>query len=327
MRQIAIVVALLYAPYAGAAQAPDKAEQRARWEQTQLDQRKFERKLFAEAGFAPIAEMLVEKREVRRVLLQDPYMILAVPGIELERRVDGSVTLRLQYQGWSSPPAPVDRAAWDELARLEPEVFAKPALRVTRSEPAPSSPPPHCHGWMARIQADHERITSWTTCSGGGLTPAAIYASRLAGLAVSTTPKCKVEQGNEFWSFTNCFKVTFELDDPALEAQFAALRKDYDEAPGAERLAEARNALRAPGLALGNEAWLAAREAIRRFRETHSTRQDRLQKLEKLYRDATNASDGDRAKMRRAIEHWSDFLRSTETNYSRLLQDLAWASR
>ncbi len=85
------------------------------WLRAQESQRAFERELFDRAGFPSIAEQNLEGREVRRLLLRDPYGMLAVPGVELERLSNGRIKLRLQYVGWSSAPKAVDRSAWDKL--------------------------------------------------------------------------------------------------------------------------------------------------------------------------------------------------------------------
>jgi len=46
------------------------------------NQAKFEQRLFTQAGFKPLADMLEAKRIVRRALFEDPYMMLPIPGVE-----------------------------------------------------------------------------------------------------------------------------------------------------------------------------------------------------------------------------------------------------
>lgn len=329
MKQTVSLMALLIAaPVAVQAQALSDLEQRAQWDRGQAAQRKFEHNQFTQAGFASIAEVRAEGRDVRRLLPEDPYMMLPVPGIELERLPDGRVTLRLQYRGWSSKPVPVDAAAWDALALQEGAVFARPVFRraPAQAPPAspPASPPPICHGWIARFEADYGRTASWAQC-GGGKTPAYNYAIRVVELAIGTKPGCTFEADNPFFSFSKCFAPTQALDDPELDAKFAVLRKEYDEAPGAERLAEARRALNVPGLTLGSKPWLDGRAAVKRFRDVQKLREDRLQQLRQLASARVNASDADKAKMQQTIAHWADFIRSQESNYSDLLQRLVWA--
>ena len=47
-------------------------------------QRAFEHRLFVQAGFSPIAQAGAGGSEIRRLLLFDPYMILPIPGVELQ---------------------------------------------------------------------------------------------------------------------------------------------------------------------------------------------------------------------------------------------------
>jgi hypothetical protein len=277
-----------------------------------------------------MAEMTVEAREVRRLLLRDPYGMLPIPGLELEREIGNRVSLRVQYRGWSSDPVAVDRATWDALARLEASVFAPPvstpnAGLATPTQQLPSEPPPRvCHGWSVTIAASYSRAAAWSSC-GGKQTAAYDYAVRFINLALSTKPGCTRDGADIFWSFSNCFSPTPRLDDAELEAKVAVLRKEYDEAPGADRLAEARRALSAPGLAVGNQAWLDARTAVDRFKKVQELRQERLRQLQQLAFGQSNFSPADRAKVQQTIEHWSQTLRSQESNYSELLQRLAWA--
>jgi hypothetical protein len=308
------------------AEARTEAEQRALWDRGQAEQRKFEHRLFTDAGFQSIAEVRADGHDVRRLLLEDPYMILPVPGLELERLSDGQVTLRVQYRGWSSKPVPVDRAAWEELARHEATAFARPEFRPMPTQLASAMPPPPiCHGWIVRLEADYQRSASWAEC-GGKEGPVHAYALRMIALAIATRPECTLEPNNPFWSFSKCFGAKASLDDPELDAQFAELRKQFDEAPGADRLSEARQALIAPGIAMGNKQWLDAREAIRKFSDVEEGRRQALRKLQELSGKAAKASDADKAKIRQTIAAWSDFLRSQEHNYAELLQSLAWPS-
>ena len=141
---------------------------------------------------------------------------------------------------------------------------------------------------------------------------------------MGTRPSCNVERNDPFWSFSRCFAPTDSLDDPALEATYAILRREYYEAPGADRLAEARRALQAPALSIGSPAWRDARAAIARVKEVHDYREARLRRLRQLAAGAPNAAPADRAKMRQAIEAWSQFLQAQQRNYAELLERLAW---
>jgi hypothetical protein len=319
---------------APAAHAQTEVEQRARYERGQAEQRAFEHRLISQAGFPPIAEAQAAGRVVRRVVLSDPYGMIPMPGIELEQLPDGRVTLRLQYRGsssvalnpsWVSDPIAVEPSAWEELSALEQPLFTRPPFRPVDPAslpPPPSQPPPICHAWSARFEADRERTASWSGC-GGTDHPGYRYAARVAQLAVRGKAGC-AEEGDPLSSFSRCFALTMPLDDPALQTEFAILRKEYDEAPGSERLSAARVALRAPGLTLGSEAWLAARDAVGQFREVHELRRQRLNRLVLLSGSATNASAADRAKLQFTLASWSQFVQSQEANYAELLQGLAW---
>lgn len=327
MKRVRFFLSLLVVSPSGAL-AQLETEQRGRWERFQAAQRIFEHRLFTEAGFAPISEVRAAGRHVRRLLLHDPYMILPVPGIEVERSAGKRLTLRLQYRGWTGEPVSINPAAWQTLASHEQAVFAKPQPPPARDQamlasPPPTSPPAVCHGWIARFEADEERTASWSEC--GSVRSAAYdYAAHLIELAINTRADCAFEPDNAFWSFNRCFAPKESLDDPKLEATFAVLRKEFGEAPGAERLAEARRALNTPGLTLGNQVWMDARAAIAKVQEVDQFRRYRLQKLEQLAYRASDASSADKAKMRQTIENWSDFVRSQERNYSELLRRLVW---
>lgn len=312
--------------FASTAYGETAAEQRAQSNPSPAVQRAFEHRLFTEAGFAPIAVVQADGRDVRRLLLEDPYMMLPMPGVELERLGDGRVTLRLQYRGWSSDPVQIDRASWDALASQERAVFRNPAFQPgrTKAESGAASPPPICHGWMARLEAGRERAASWAAC-GGGQGPLYDYAVRMVELAVQSKARCSFEPKDPFWSFNKCVAPTASLSDPTLDAKFAALRKAYSDSPGAERLAEARRALNTPGITLGSKAWLDARAAVVKFKEVQDFRREQLRQLQELAYSAPNAPAEDKAKMDQAINSWTEFLRSQELNYSALLRRLVWA--
>jgi len=321
MKRHVFLSLLFLASYAQAQAPPDE---RARWEERQASEHRFRASMFTRAGFAPIEEVQAGGRQVRRLLLIDPYMMLPVPGIELERHADQRVTLRLQYYGWSSDPVPVDRGSWDALQSIERPAFTAPAYvaapaRESASPPPP--PPPICHGWRIWLQADAGRTAGWSEC-GGRRGPAYDYGMEIVALAMRTRPSCNVERDNPFWSFNRCFAPTESLDDPALEATYAILRREYYQAPGGDRLAEARLALQAPALWIGNPAWRNARAAIARVKEVNDYREARLQQLRQLAASAPSASPADRAKMRQAIEAWSHFQQAQQRNYVDLLERL-----
>jgi hypothetical protein len=320
------IFGLIFLPISAvSAQMLSEDEQRERWTRAKAAQHEFESELFNRAGFPSIAELTLEGRKVRRLLLRDPYGFLHLPGVELERHDDKKVTLRLQYVGWSSDQVLVDPAVWDEIASQESAVFTVPEFRPVLTPSEPSEPPPVCHGWSARFQADYQRTASWSGCGGGTTSPRLDYAVAIAELAVATNPDCAFNRANPFFSFKECFVASPKLDDPELERTYSVLRDEYNKAPGAVRLAEARRALNVPELTMGSQSWLDARAAIARVKAVQDSRREHLRRLQQLASTASDASAADTAKMQQTIQTWSRFLNAQQANYADLLQRLVWA--
>lgn len=293
--------------------------------QDSVFERGYSRERFVAAGFTPIEEADWAGRDVRRLLPSDPYMILPVPGIEIERRANGRVTLRLQYRGWASEPVTIDRAAWQDLSHRERAAFAPPppAPRPTGSPATHSS----CHSWSVQLQATGGRHAAWSPCPGARAAEAVrAYAVRMIELALATRPDCK--RGDDvFDAFEACFRPSRALDDPRLDAEFATLRAEYDAVDSARPLGLARSALAEPGLVLGSPGWKAAREAIAKVKETNDYRRARLDRLRALAFRARGASPADKAKINDALLGWSQFLDAQDRNYSELVTRLAWMDR
>jgi hypothetical protein len=147
---------------------------------------------------------------VKRALFGDPYMMLPVPGVEIERMPDGSVTLKVIGRGVSSAPAVLPTSVWEHLTKLQGTLFTRkpyvPWDPPKADAPMPA-PPPVCHGWIVRFgTADKagQGSGSWAQC-GGGNEPALAFATEIARLAVSTRPACKFDEANPFWAFSACF--------------------------------------------------------------------------------------------------------------------------
>jgi hypothetical protein len=162
------------------------------------------------AGFQRLETFAAEKRTVKRVLFEDPYMMIPVPGVEIERMFDGSVTLKVVGRSGPSAPATLRASAWDELTALQGALFRpKPYVPwdpPKADEPLPA-PPPICHGWIIRFgKVDEAGVGSgsWTQC-GGSDRPGFAFAREVARLAVSTRPGCKFDEADPFWSFNACF--------------------------------------------------------------------------------------------------------------------------
>lgn len=305
------------------AMAQDIAAQRAQWAKDQQAEHDFRQKQFAEAGFASIDDMRAANRDVRRLMLNDPYGFLPIPAVEVERKADGEVQMTLQYRGWREGPIALDRRTWDRLqqydaAAFEPEEY-QPAPQIK-----PGEAPPVCHAWMAHLQSSSGKTAGWWQCRQGP-GPQLSMVRVIVQAALAARPDCKEAEEDPLWAFSKCFGAKDELDDSKLEAVYSVLRKEYEEVPAADRLMEARIALRDPELKLGNAKWLEARAAVSRVREAMDYRRDRLQRLIELEHKAKDASAADRAKMRQAIQNWSQFTQSQWVNYSELLVGLAWA--
>lgn len=186
------------------------AEQRSDYERGQIGQARFEQKLFIDAGFGPLSDLIPQKRMVKRALFQDPYMFMQLPGVEIERLRKGSVTLRIVNRQGKTAPVALLASTWARLTRLEGTLF-RPRPYVPWDPPTadrpPPSPPPICHGWIVRFGALDKagaRSASWAQC-GGDAEPGSGYANEIARLAVSTRPQCKFDQSNPLWSFSKCF--------------------------------------------------------------------------------------------------------------------------
>ncbi len=281
-----------------------ESERFERWTEAQRLQRAFEHKQFSEVGFPSIAEAQVQGRDLRRALINDPYRIIHLPGLEFERHDDGRVTLRVQFLGWSREPVEIDRERWDEFAALETDVFAPPEYDAVAT--SGRTPPPRrgvCHGWIVRFTAALDKTESWSQC-GGKPGPARNYAIAMIDAAISTRKDCEFESDRPFWSFSECFQAKAELDDPELSARFAEIRAAYHRATSSEELAEARLLIRDTDFVVGDQDWFAARAAVDRVRAKDAERQRLLQRLRKLLADSKAISKADRVRLTRTISHW-----------------------
>jgi hypothetical protein len=289
----------------------------------------FARQQFADAGFGPMAERAEEGRQVRRLLLFDPYGMAAVPAAAIERERDGRVTLTIRYRRWQTDPVALSPTAWAELKALEVAAFAPPPVTPPRDPGAPilppPPPPPICHGWFARMAADGDRLANWAAC--GGKDDARLaYLSRFVAIALATRPSCP-QGGSEdaFWSYRRCFAQGSRLDDAALDARFAPLVAEWEALPGSDRLMEARMSLRAAQDApLGSPPWLAARDAVAKFKVIQDRRRSMLNDLRVINGAGRQGSPGDRARIGEAMEGWASWIPSQDANYIELANALIW---
>ncbi len=281
---------------------------------------------FVDAGFAPIEDVVEAHRDVRRVLIHDPYWILGTPGIEIERYGDGRAVLRLQYHGWRSQTQPLPVETWNALAKLEAAAFAPPpppTPSLTAQTDAP--PPPICHGWSAAFLSGDGRDGHWSQCYSPVDDGAHAYVVALVKAALATAPACPVDDETLFLSYQKCFGAGQTLDDPGLNAQYAALMPVFQDPQGSTLLNAARQAVTAPGIAVGNDVWRQARDAIARLKTYDDSQADALRRLRRLLYLASNASDADRTRIRNLIATVSDFQNGQQVNYAGVLTQLAWA--
>lgn len=302
-----------------AAPVSAQGSDRERGDEAQPADIAFNHRQFDDAGFIPIAEFQAGNREVRRLIVRDPYGFLPIPGVEIEKRRNGTVTMRLQYREWRTEPEPIDAAAWSRLVARDKDMFAP---REFRSAPAvdPSRPPPVCHGWQLIVQSSNGEAGSWWECQDGA-GPRADYVRAFIDIALAARPACPRETDNR-WAFQKCFGETNDLDDKDVGGRFKAILKELEEAPSAKRLAAARMALRAQGLELGNTQWLEARQAVTLLLETGAIQRRKLQELIRLEYQSKAATKLDKLRMQRVIRHWSQQLNAWEQNKTEVLRQL-----
>lgn len=273
------------------------------------------------AGFPPIQP---QGFAFRRVMLSDPYMMMGVPGLEVRRDAAGTVDLVVQYPEWRSQPVAIPADLWDAVA--DDQAFApppRPAHDPTRSA---SRPPPICHDWSALIQDETGRTGAWHGCSGEAAAVRDV-ALRIVAAAMTTRPDCDPESPSPLFAFQRCFGIGSELDDPALEAVFAPLRRDWDGLPGAQVLAAARRALQGQGMRQGDAAWTRARAAVDDVRAIQTRRRELIRDVGQLAYRARSGSQADRYRLRLSLEHWSDFTNAQDGNTLDLLEQLLAVER
>lgn len=190
---------------------PRTADQRRRFEQEQVEQRAFELSFFDKIGFTPLASATAAHRQLRRVFYNDPYFMLPIPAVEIERRKDGTVTLRVIGYGWKTAPATLSPQIWDQLGRNDAVLFKKHVFKPWNEIPLglPPPPPPICHVWVVRLAntgpQGEQTASAVGSCHADYDHTGMDYAAEVARLALGTRPDCKDEPRNELWSFQQCF--------------------------------------------------------------------------------------------------------------------------
>lgn len=190
------------------------AEQRDIYEKGQAAQKRFEQRLFEEAGFRPLDSYASTGRAVIRALFEGPYMMLPMPGFEIERARNGKITLTVIGRAGQRTSTPMPASTWTQLVSKQGSLF-KPRPYVPwdppKADEAPEPAPPICHGWEVRFgKTDKTGVGSgsWGTCSGDDQ-PGSAYAKEIARVAVSARPSCRFEAASPFKSFADCFSPPY----------------------------------------------------------------------------------------------------------------------
>ena len=217
----ACLLVVLLAPFSafashGLAAEPDWS--RARYGRITTQQNAFTQSRLMEHGLTPLWTLQTQRRQVRQAIFSDPYMMMRLPAVEIERRRDGVVTLVVRGPNRVLEPVVLPPSAWAELMQSEqanPDVFGsfgsyetwkkrvKAAQRST--EPMPH-PPPICHAWGVTIGSTGREGVRFGGAGGcGGDREKMAHVALYARLAVSTRPACVFKPDNPFWSFRDCF--------------------------------------------------------------------------------------------------------------------------
>lgn len=177
---------------AGCAHPPAVSPGEQLYRTSRARQHAFEQRLIQEA-FGPETP-LPRGAERRRMVVSDPYMMMAPVGVEVLRGADRRVLIRFGVRGTSTPYSAAAPSAWTRATAGDALLFRppppyRPPPPVT-SPPPP--PPPICHGFIMRFEradASGARFDSAAQC---GLPEAAVlnYAVDLAALGLESRPAC-----------------------------------------------------------------------------------------------------------------------------------------
>lgn len=213
LEALAILTAQLHTP---PVTFPPKGspEQQAAFEQGQAHRQRFEQEQFEKGGFRPLRAFVAENRQVKRVLLSDPYFMRAIPGVEIEKRPDGAVQLSIVDAAGYTAPAPLKPSDWTHLNELQGTLFrSEPYVPWDPPSDDPNHqsrrPPPIRHAWGALFgTADDTGMTSgsWSGANGFEDEPKFLFLKEVLKLAVQTRRSCTFNPTNPINSFTTCFE-------------------------------------------------------------------------------------------------------------------------
>lgn len=272
----------------------------------------------AASGFVPLDEMTFGGREVRRVLPVDPYGMLPIPGIELERHADGRQTLRAQYRGWTGQAYDVSPREWEQVSGLEAAAYAPPAKSSGRSDP---NVVVHC--WSGFLEASPDRAASWWGCN-DRTRAAQAYTEAVLTLAMRKMD-CPASKKEALWRFSDCLAKTRQLDDPTLAAKLTELRARWEKQrePGANILANARLALRAARATRTDALVATARDAVLAFGRQQEALRAILQTGFFPLRAAEARGGGSAVILDETRRAWLKDINAQDRNYIGLVEELA----
>lgn len=270
------------------------------------------------AGFTPLAEMTFGGRDVRRVLPVDPYGMLPIPGVELERHADGRRTFRAQYRGWTGQVYDVSPGEWQQVSDLEAAAFAPPA-----KSSAGSNPNAIVHCWSGLLEASPDRASSWWGCN-DGTRPAQAYAEAVLTLTMRKM-NCPPREKETLRRFSECLARTRKLDDPTLAAKLTELQGRWEKQrePGSEILARARRALKAARATRTDSLIGTARDAVFAFGRQQEALRTILQTGFYPLQAAEERGGGNAVIVDDTRRNWREDINSQDRNYIELLEELA----
>ncbi|MGC6401772.1 hypothetical protein ACNI3Q_14470 [Sphingomonas sp. FW199] len=305
-------VAAIAAPVA-AQTAPDPATAA----KVDADNARYAERSMAERGFVPMAEMRFAGRDVRRVLPSDPYGIMPIPGVEMERHRDGRMTIRVVHHRWTDEARPMTQAEWDAIAALEPAAFAP-----FRDPDLVRRPNVVTHCWSGMIAASPGAHATWG-CSTRE-PPAATYSAAVLELAMAKQG-CAASDRDVWSRFSDCFKDGGVPGDPGVAEKLAAAKARWQalRVDGPDLLMPARRALNDARQQPVPERIAAARAAILAFGARQRALRDGVIQGFRDMPPPHRMSMRDAAIVNQTRDQWLSDIAAQTGNYTGMLEELA----
>jgi hypothetical protein len=312
LRQLLLILALPFHNIA-LAHAPDRGNQQS------PDNHSFFTSEFVAAGFPPVVPSQDVPVAFFRLLVFDPYVMLPVPSIGIDKLGDGRILMTVYHRGWKATPVALTPATWERLQQADASDQAALANADGPSSSTSRRSASVCHAWSTVTQKETGAIVSWHGCSGAEQPSLAVA---IMEIAVATRPDCQPTD-SVFERYSRCLAAARTLDDPDLDREFSALILASNGEDGSVILANARVALRHPNARLGNAEWQAAREAIEQHGRINASRQHRLDGMANLLGRAERSTAADKARISAVVANWRSFLIGQERNHIDLLERLS----